>query len=62
MFLKQETPEMDDFEKKSLVLKEKFKYFKKIFLKMSKFFTDTLAKSSQNIFAYSFVLKDSRTF
>ena len=62
MFLKQETPEMDDFEKKSLVLKEKFQYFKKIFLKMSKFFTDTLAKSSQNIFAYSFVLEHSRTF
>ena len=31
MFLKQEKPEMDDFEKKTFVLKEKFQYFEKIF-------------------------------
>ena len=59
MFLKQEKSEMDDFEKKTLVLKEKFQYFKKIFLKMSKFVT--LAKSLQNVFSYSFVSEHSHT-
>ena len=52
IFLKQEKPEMDDFEK----YLEKFQYFKK------KFFTDTLAKMSQNIFAYSFVSENSVPF
>ena len=32
----------------------KFQYFKKIFLKMFKFLTDTLAKILKNISAYSF--------
>ena len=46
MYLKQEKPEMDEFgEAKNLVLKEKFQYFKKIFVKISKFLTDTLEKS-----------------
>ena len=41
MFLKQEKPEMDDFEeKKPLVLKDKYLEF---------FLTDTLAKMSQKI-------------
>ena len=41
---------------------EIFKYFKKIFWKMSKFLTYTLTKSSQNIFAYSFVSEHSKHF
>ena len=49
MFLKQEKPQMDDFERrKNIGSKGKISIFKK------KFLTDTLAKMSQNIFAYSF--------
>ena len=49
-----------------MILKErknvgsKISIFKKIFLKMSKFLTDTLAKSSQNIFVYSFASEHSK--
>ena len=46
--------------RKTLVLKEKFKYFKKILRKM--FLKDTLAKISQDIFPYSFVSEHSRHF
>ena len=51
MFLKQDRPEMDDFERKKNFgcygkYLEKFQYFKKILGKMFKFLTDTLAKSS----------------
>ena len=49
MFLKQEKPDMDDFERK--------KYFE-----TSKFLSDTLAKISQNIFAYSKVSEHSKHF
>ena len=51
MFLKQEKPEMDDFERIF------FLYSKEII-----FFTDTLAKISQNIFAHSFVSEHSKHF
>ena len=58
-----ERPEMDDFEEKKLqVLQEKYQYFKKIFRKIVNFFTDILAKKSQNIFAYSFVSEHSKLF
>ena len=62
MFLKHEKPEMDDFERKKKfgskgkIFKKKSskgKIVKKIFLKMSKILSDTLAKLSQNIFVYS---------
>ena len=43
MFLKEENPEMNNFE--NLVIKENA---------LNLFLTDTLAKISQNIFAYSF--------
>ena len=45
MFLKQEKPEMDDFEEEFL-----------------EFLTDTLAKMSQYIFAYSFVSEHPKLF
>ena len=58
MFLKQEKPEMDDFEwKKTLVLKEEFQYFKKIFWKMSKFLKVALAKIHK-IFLYIFLFQN----
>ena len=45
--LKQGMPEMDDFERNpTLIVKEKY---------WNKVFKDTLPKTSQNIFAYSFV-------
>ena len=47
MFLKQENPEMDDFEEKNVGSEGNISIFK-IFL------TDTLAKISQNIFAHFF--------
>ena len=47
MFLKHEKPEIDDFERKTLVLREK--YFQYLEL-----LTDSLEKSSQNIFAFFF--------
>ena len=47
-------------ERKKFGLKEKFQYFKNIFL--TKFLTDTLAKISQNIFANSFVSEHSKHF
>ena len=44
-------------EKKTMVKNEKylekFQYFKKILWKISKFLMETVAKISQNIFAYS---------
>ena len=47
-------------KKKNLIVEEKylekFQYFKKIF------FNENLAKSSQNIFAYSFVSEHSKHF
>ena len=49
MFSKQEKPDMVDFERK--------KYFE-----MSKFLSDTLAKISQNIFAYSTASEHSKHF
>ena len=55
MSLKREKPEIDDFEEeekfgsKEKLLNFQSQYFKKIFLK---FLTDTLAKISQNIFAF----------
>ena len=52
VFFKQEKPEMDDFErKKKLVLNEKFKYFKKIFLKV---FNGYTCKNVTKYFVYSF--------
>ena len=48
MFLKQENPEMDDFEEEKKVGSEGKISILKIFL------TDTLAKISQNIFAHFF--------
>ena len=51
MFLKQEYPEMDDFEEKKFCSKEKFQYFKKI-----------LEKISQNIVVYSFVSEHSKHY
>ena len=54
-FCEQERPEMDDFERK----KKKFN-IKKILGK--KFLTDTLAKTWQTIFAYSFVSEHSKHF
>ena len=52
---------MDDFKrKKKFGLKEKCQYFKSIFL--TKFLTDTLAKISRNIFAYSYVSEHSKYF
>ena len=56
MFLKQEKPEMDDFEKK----KKNFGSEGKILIII--FLTDTLAKMSQNIFAYSLVSEHSNNF
>ena len=57
MFLKKEKP-MDDFYEKIPGSKEK--YFKSFnILKNVQVLTDTLAKISQNFFAYSFV---SETF
>ena len=44
MFLKQEKPEMNDFERKKNFGSKR---------KISNFLTDTQAKTSQNIFAYS---------
>ena len=55
MFFKQEKPELDDFERK-----KNFGSKRKIVLKM--FFKDTLAKSSQSIFAYSFFSEHSKHF
>ena len=49
-------------KKKTLVLKENFQYFNKIILKISKFFTNTFANMSQNIFAYSFVSEHHKHF
>ena len=54
MFLKQEKPDMDDLERK--VLRE-MTIFKNI---GKKFLTDTLAKTSQDIFAYSFISEHSK--
>ena len=63
MFLKREKSEMDDFErKKSLVLKEKYLNFNILKSILKRFFTDSLAKSSQNIFAYSFVSEHSKHY
>ena len=50
MYLKQERPEMDDFEKK--------KNSKKGFF----FYGSPFIKTSQKIFAYSFVSKYSKLF
>ena len=50
------------WNKKSLkwmTLKEKKKIVKEKYLKKEKFLTDTLAKSSQNIFEYSFASEHS---
>ena len=52
-FLKQEKPEIDDFEQ----TKKRWFLWKNI---DAKFLTDTLAKMSQNIFAYSFVSEHSK--
>ena len=59
IFLKQEKSEKDFERKRTLVLKEKYKfqYFKKILWKMSKFLMDNIAQISQNIFAHSNVSK-----
>ena len=43
---------------KGKILLGKFQYFKEIFEKM--FLTDTLAKTSKNIFAYSFVSEHTK--
>ena len=55
MLLKQERPEMEDFEEE-----KKFGCKLKILWKM--FLTDILAKASQTIFAYSFVSENSKNF
>ena len=47
---------------KTLVQKEKFQYFKKISLKISKVLTESPAKISQNIFAYFSVSEHSAPF
>ena len=58
MFLKQEKPVMNDFERrKKLVLKEK--YFKEEEKNVK---IDTLAKISQNIFAHCFVSERYKLF
>ena len=56
MFLKQEKPEMNDFEEN-----KNFGSKGKTFLKCPRK-TDTLAKMSQNIFAYPFVSEHSEHF
>ena len=53
---------MDDFEKQTLVLKENINIWRKYFEKYPSFLTDTLSKSLQNSFAYSFVSENSRNF
>ena len=58
MFLKQEKPEMDDYLRRSNFVskgKMRFDILGKYFEKCPKFLADAIAKSSQNIFAYSFV-------
>ena len=64
MFIKQEKPKMDDFERKKLVLKEK--YFKNVNILRKYFFhnvsTDTLAKMPQNIFSHCFVSEHSKHY
>ena len=63
MFLKQEKPEMDNFEEETkLVLKEKFHYFKKIFEKCPSFQRIPLQKCHKIFFAYSFVSEHSKHF
>ena len=54
MFLKQEKPEMDEFERNL-----KKKYFKQIFWKV---FNGYPCKNVTNIFAYSFVSKHNKHF
>ena len=56
MFLKQEKPEKDNFERR-----KNFGFKGKISI-ILKILTYTLAKSPQNIFAYSFVPKHSKHF
>ena len=56
MFLIQEKPEMDDFERrKNFSSKEKILQYFNILM-------DTLTKISQNILAYSFVSEHSKHF
>ena len=58
MFLKLEKPEMDDYLRRSnLVSKGKIRFdiLGKFFEKCPKFLADAIAKSSKNIFTYSFV-------
>ena len=55
MFLKQEKPEMDDFKKRTLVIKEKY------FFKFQSF-NRYPGKKFTTIFAYSFVSEHSKSF
>ena len=66
MFLKQEKPEVDDFEeeKKTLFLKEKFQYFnilRKYFEKVQ-VFNGYPCKNVTKYLAYSFVSEHSKHF
>ena len=61
MFLKQEKPEMDDFGRKQNFCTKDKMLKKNIYIYLLNL-TDTLAKMSQNIFAYSSVSEHSKHF
>ena len=64
MFLKQESPEMDNFEgkKKTLVVKEKYLMIRKYGKNVQVFKHLCKKYSAKNIFAHSFVSEHSTNF